>query len=299
MIRSRSVQDFLRIRVMIPLILLVSLIAVFFPKQAHAVTATVADERAVWELWQKHEAAPNDHKAGIATCQMFKKAFPENPFMVVADTLRSWHLLKLDRPDEAVALLKPYIKRTSDTFERGAQGVCAAWLARIDMQRVQQALQFYYRREVAYPATLAELAAYHALPEKLAFPMKDCWGDNWNYQLVGYSRMPDLLDQKYSLTYRQIEKNADLKKALAVPYGSRIRIRPTGVTSMDGGRENNEIEVEETSSQGLEGAEQEKRTLMVDTGIRTHGSIIAYSGRYIVLVCDFYHWKVFLKPTAR
>ena len=299
MIKNRSSQAFLRIRVIVSLISLMSLTLVFLPKQACAVTATVAEERAIWEFWQNHEAAPDDHKAGITACLAFRKAHPNNPFLVVADTIRSWHLLKLDRPDEAVALLKPYIKKTADTFERGAQLVCAAWLARIDMQHIQQALQFYYRREIAYPETLAELAVYKALPEKLAFPMKDCWGDDWNYQLVGYSRMPDLLNQKYSLTYRQIEKNADLKKALAIPYASQIRIRPTGVTSRVEGRENNEIEVEETSSQGLEGVEQEKRTLMVNTGIRTHGSIIAYSGKYIVLVCDFYHWKVFLKPTAR
>lgn len=219
--------------------------------------------------------------------------------MVVADTLASWHLLKLDRSAEARTLLKPYIKKTSDIFERGAQTVCAAWLARIDIQRVQQALQFYYRREIAYPETLDALAAYKALPEKMAFPMKDCWGENWNYQLVGYGQLPELLNQKYSLSFRQIEKNADLKKALALPYGSQIRIRPTGLTSMIKGRENNEIEIEEPNIQGADGKEQDKRTLMVNTGTRAHGSLIAYSGNYIFLVCDLYHWKVFLKPTKR
>jgi len=300
MIKGRSSQTFLRIRMMIPLISLMSLTVVLFPKQACAVTATATDERAIWELWQIHEAAPDDHKAGIAACQTFREAHPDNPFMVVANTIGSWHLLKLDRADLAVPLLEPYIKKTSDKFERGAQVVCAAWLMRIDMQRVQQALQFYYRREIAYPKTLDELAAYKALPEKMAFPMKDRRGNSWNYSLVGYSSMPDLLNQKYSLSSGRLGKNYDLKKALATPYGSQIRIRPTGVTSMVRGRKQTEIEIEDTTRQSAEGREtQEKRTIMVNTGIRTKEALLAYSGKHIFLVCDSYHWKAFLKPRQR
>jgi hypothetical protein len=164
------------------------------------------------------------------------------------------------------------------------------------MERIKKALQFYYRREIAYPDTLNSLAAYSALPKEMAFPMKDRGGNQWAYRLVGIRHMPGLLDQKYRLRSRMLGSGSDLAQALKVPYAERIRVRPLGVQSVVRGRAIVKIEILSTPDDSADIKDPKKnQTVLAGVDTWTEDVLLAYAGRYLILMCDRYHWKIFPK----
>jgi hypothetical protein len=268
-------------------------------RAAHAVAAT-GDERALSVLWNVQRTKPDDHAAVLAACLSFKEAHPDGPLGAVADTLAGWHLLKLGRTDEAVKRLEALPRQTRDGVGRGAHALAAAWLTRIDMARVRQALQFYYNREIGYPPTLGELAAYPELPETMAFPAVDRWGLRWNYRLVGFRHLPGLLNQKYAIRAHKLGAGSSLEQALALPYGEQIRIRVIRLLSTVPDREVVEMEIMPPllgNPDQAPGRERKRVTVGVNTW--TEDVLLAYVGRQIILVCDRLHWKVLPKPSTR
>lgn len=261
------------------------------------------DERGIWDVWKQHEAAPSEHEAVVAACQAFATARPRDPYTAVADTLAGWHLLKLGRTADAVARMEPYTERDTEPLARGAHMVAASWLTRLDRDQIKKALQFYYRREIGYPRNLRELAEYKGLPESLAFQAKDRWGNPWEYRLTGFSKIANLLNQKHQLRSSKLGDGSDLARALALPYGSGIQIKPVAVQpGLREGLELLEIEVlsdpgEETATQN--DSAQRAHLAIVGEGTLTDGAFLAHIGKHILVVCDRYHWKLFAKPPAR
>ena len=267
----------------------------------HAVAASAADERAVRSLWTIQASTTNDHAAVLAACEAFKQSYPVSPFGVVADTLGAWHLLKLGRTAEAATRLETIPRRSQESVTRGAYELAAAWLTRIDIARVQQALQLYYRREIGYPSTLADLAAYPKLATPQLFPLVDRWGLRWDYKLVGYRRLTGLRNQKYALRSQKLGAGSGLKEALAVPYGSQITLRMLRVRSTTPGREVVEMEIVSIPAAAADGVTLPPRRHTVMAGVNTwsDGVFLAYVGRQVILVCDRSHWKVFPRPGVR
>ena len=265
----------------------------------HAAAADAADERAFLSLWRVQQSAPHDHAAAVAACQAFTQAHPASAFGGVADTLAAWHLLKLGRTDAAVTLLETLKRRPQAAVAQGAYEVAVGWLTRIDRARVQQALQFYYRREIGYPSTLAALTDYAALPATMTFPTTDRWGLRWNYRLVGYSRLSGLLNQKYTLRSQKLGSGSDLEQVLAMPYGEQITARMLRIPSSVPGREVVEMEIALPVDPADEGAVPRRLTVAAGVNAWSEGLFLAYVGRNFILVCDRSHWKVYPKPGTR
>ena len=265
----------------------------------HAAAADAADERAFLTLWSVQQSAPHDHAAVLAACQTFKQTRPASAFGGVADTLAAWHLLKLGRTDAAVTRLETLKRRPQEALAEGAYEMGAGWLTRIDRTRVQQALQFYYRREIGYPSTLAALTDYAALPATLAFRPADRWRLRWNYRLVGYSRLSGLLNQKYTLRSQKLGSGSDLEQVLAMPYGQQITARMLRIPLSAPGREVVEMEIALPVDPADEGAVPRRLTVAAGVNAWSEGLFLAYVGRNFILVCDRAHWKVYPKPGTR
>ncbi|MBT3296025.1 MAG: hypothetical protein HN919_11395 [Verrucomicrobia bacterium] len=264
----------------------------------HAAAADAADERAFLSLWSVHQSAPHDHAAVLAACQTLKQTRPASAFGGVADTLAAWHLLKLGRTDAAVTILETLQRRPQEAVAQGAYEVAAGWLTRIDRTRVQQALKFYYRREIGYPSTLAALTDYAPLPATITFRAADRWGLRWDYRLVGYKRLSGLLNQKYTLRSQKLGSGSDLEQALARPYGEQITGRMLRIRSNVPGREVVEMEIALPAAAD-EGASPRRRKVVGSVNTWTEDLFVAYVGRQFILVCDRSHWKVYPKPGTR
>jgi hypothetical protein len=254
------------------------------------------DERGLWDIWQKQAAAPDDHAGLVAACAEFNKQHSHDPLNGVADTFAAWHLLKMGKGAEATAILKRYARAMSNPLGRGTGILASAWLTRMDREQVRATLQFYYRKEIGYPRTLQDLAAYKGLPIDLKPPYKDRWDQAWSYRLVGLKTLPGLLDQKYELQSRKLGEGSDLAEALALGYGERIEAKAVGMRSATAGREIVDMLIGARASESYSGPKD--KASLASVGMWTEGVFLAYVGQRIILVCDYYHWKILVKPTG-
>jgi len=276
---------------------LVCIVAVVLFAAALPVDAQLAlDEKGLWEIWQKQKASPDDHAGLVAACAEFTRKHSHDPLNGVADTVAAWHLLKLGKRAEAAALLERYVRIARSPLGRGVGIVASSWLTRMDRERVKAALQFYYRKEIGYPRTLQDLAAYEKLPKVLTPPYKDRWGQAWTYRLVGLKTLPGLLNQKYDLQSRTLEGGSDLPKALTLGFGEGIEAKPAGMRSTTPGHEVVDMLFGPRARETDAGANG--RASVVSVGTWTEGVFLAYVGKRIILVCDRYHWEILVKPTG-
>jgi hypothetical protein len=278
----------------------IGLLCVFLPILLSAslpAGAAEPDERGLWELWQQHAQPPHDHKALLTACQAFNDKHPSDPLAVVSQTLAGWHLLQLGRQEDAVKVFVRLSKSRGSSLEDGGKTISLAWLTRMDRDRIKESLQFYYRRKMAYPAKLADLAAYPKLPESLVFADRDRWDSTWSYQLTGFRTIPNMLDQKYRLRSVRLGGGSDLAEALAVPCGGLLRIEPVRVSSSVTGMEVLELRHLPESEGGAEEAPAREK-IMLKVGSRTESVFLAYVGPHLVIVSDYHHWKVLPRPRA-
>jgi hypothetical protein len=243
------------------------------------------NEKGLWQVWELHTAQPADHAAIIAACIGFSKLDPKDPLVPVSTTLAAWHLLAMDKPADAAKLLTLYASLGGSTLNEGVADMARAWLTRLDRQRVREALQFHYRKEVRYPRTLKELAEFAALPAELQGPATDRYGQPWKYKLAGFKTIPGLLDQKYELTSAKLGIDSDLEETMAWPYATRIRMVP--VKAMPNGIEMN---------RGPFGIEGPQDTFVMGTGQKVDGVTLVYIGRNLLILTDRDHWQVLRKP---
>lgn len=86
--------------------------------------------------------------------------------------------------------------------------VARAWIARAQMEEIDALLRGYYRRNVRFPATLAELGQ---LPTSLH---KDPWGGTWRYSAIAPQGFSKLAGQRYQLGPACLPKLAPLSEAI-------------------------------------------------------------------------------------
>ncbi len=262
------------------------------------VVGLASNERAFWDLWQLHLQNQTAHDKVIAACESFVKANPYDSLIPVAEGFQVWHLLKLERRDEAVALMEKHLQPRTGTLNQAAASLARAWLSRMDYDQVQIALKQYYLKEVGYPATLDAIAQDPRIPPELHPPLKDRWRKPWSYELVGFSRLPGFENQKYSLGCIQLEKDPSLEAALARPYVDQIEYMPTSIETT---RSNSKIvvfsKIVKESPEGATSASgAASRPRKIRVGSRVGSLYVAYLGDRIVIVCDRAHWAVFHRP---
>lgn len=248
------------------------------------VAARAANEAALLELWNQHMAAKDDHEAAISACRAFAAANANDPLLPVAQGIEAWHHLRAGRDPEALRLLDPQVSAPAGPVADGARRLALGWLTRFDREKVTAALQLYYRKEVAYPKSLNQLAAYPKLPADTRPPMNDRFGKPWVYQLTGFTKLRGLTDQKYSLQSSVLGDLSELKLALAAPYGSHITATPVQVVTAPG----NTVAVKFN----LPG----KGAAVIGAGQAAGDLHLAWVGSQIIVVCDYTHWRIFPRP---
>ncbi len=233
-------------------------------------------ERELWSLWQKHQAAPEDHAVVVKACRAYAAANPNDPFLPVVHGIEAWRLLRAEQLQDGVRRLSPYLKDQDDALGRGAQRLSRAWITRLQRERVVKALQHYYREEVRYPPDLQTLIAYPDLPGAAKLPLQDAWQKPWRYRLVGFDGVPGFRDQKYELESSSIQSPFDLDDALSLTYAKQIVAQATRVSR----------------TAPVVKLETPKETTISEVGKTVGGLYIAYAGKDIVILCDTLHWKV-------
>lgn len=261
--------------------------------------AAEPNERGLWQLWYQHTTNAPDNEALLTACKTFADPKVFNPLAPVAHSMAAWDLLRLDRKADAAALLTAQLATTDTPLKNGAANLARAWLTRLDRERLRVALQFYYRREVRYPASLNDLFAYAPLPKNAVLPKTDRWGSSWRYALTGFKTMPGLMDQRFSLASARLEKSSDLAEALAVPYSGRMRVKPVRMLSAAPGSEVVEVILLSGAPPAPDADPQKPagKTVAVALNSTTaEGMTLVYVGKLILILHDSDHWMLLPRP---
>jgi len=253
--------------------------------------AGAADEKGLWTLWQQHESSPSNHADVVAACRQFAKRNPSDSLLPVARGIEAWHLFKLGRVEEGKALLLPRPAGEGNTVQKGAGELARGWLTRLDIEQVKKCLQAYYRKEVAYPASVDDVATHPDIDKTLHPLTVDRWGARWRYRLVGFKGVPGFLDQRYEIACVKLGKTSDFREALELSYGDGIQIEPLRIAG-DGAGPGSLVEFRKTG----DGASTERKVFVLGAGRSWKGISLAYIGDNIIVACDRTHWKVFAKP---
>ena len=241
------------------------------------------NEKALWQIWELHQENADDHKKVIQACLLFKKQNPADPFVAVTSTLAAWHVMKLDLNKQATALMKPYLALEGDGINEGARIMTQTWITRMDREHLAAALKFYYGKEVKYPASLRELAAFPKLPPELAPPTNDRFGKPWKYKLAGFKTIPGLFDQKYELESGKLGIDSDLEESLIWPYGERMHM--TAVRMKDA-----------TTVEMVRGTDIQGPRVPLSLNRKVDDVLLAYVGQHLLVFSNKDHWTIVAKP---
>ena len=253
-----------------------------------SVAVRAADEDGLLELWKQHMAAPDDHETVIKACRDFSTAHAGDPLLPVVRGIEEWHTLRAGKHDEAFAMFEPDLALPPSPLNDGARRIAFAWITRKDREKVAAALQAYYRKEIAYPKTLEQVAAHPKL-KSAPPPLNDRFGKPWNYALTGFDKvkgfekLKGFADQKYSLRSAVLGDLSDIKSAEKLPYAARISAVPQQVIPAPG----NLLAVKFNLG---------KTTSVIGAGTSAGDLHLAFVGTKIIVVCDYTHWKLFLRP---
>lgn len=245
-------------------------------------TANPPAEAILWRLWNRHMADTSDHETLTGLFQDFSRQHADDPLEPVARTLAAWHLLKLNRLDDAREWLTPLLAPTRQPPARGAHELARAWMSRLDREEVVRALDWYRTREVHFPPRLASLLEHPALPAELRPPATDRWGQQWVYRAEAMRTMPQLAGQRYTLESRSLSGTSDFKRSLAAPYAEGIPFETARVLST-GGR---------ISTVQLIHPDQPGAPVAVSVGARHDDVYVEYASEHLIILRDSKHWKL-------
>jgi hypothetical protein len=254
------------------LLLLLALAILFGNRPARA-----ADEAALQDLWKQQLATPDDHEALLKACHDFAAAHAGDPLLPVARGLEEWHLLRANRRPEALAMITADLTPQPGPVSAGAQHLARGWMTRVDREQVAEALQAYYRQQIAYPKSLDQL------PETGRPPLVDRLGKPWTYKLTGFAKLPGFTDQKYSLQSATLGDVSDFKTAVALPYAARIVAVPLQVLPAPGNSQAVKFNLGGSAA-------------VIGVGQGGGDLFLAYVGEHILVVCDYTHWKILPRP---
>lgn len=245
-----------------------------------------ASEKALWAIWQRQLAAPDDHAGMIAACaEREQESSTADPLLLPTRQIRAWHLLKSGDTQAGVTVLASMIETQGSDLQRAAAEIARAWTTRVDRELVRVSLKTYYNRNIAFPKSLAAL---QTMAGTASAPLADRWGMPWEYRLKGFKRLTGLSDQKYELLSAKLGRSSDLNEALAVPFACRITLTPIRV--MSASTSAGIVQFADKTAAGRGGP------IHLSVGARHGRNLFPFMGESLILLSDGDHWKVFPKP---
>ena len=240
-----------------------------------------AYEAGLKRLWDRHMAEASDHAAVVEACREFVKTNPADPLVPVARGIEAWRIFQLGKPEEAAAVLKPYLAPGAGTVNAGAAMVARGWFTRLDREKVAEWLQAYYRQEVRYPGSLTEIPAHPRVPKSKHAPLADRFGKPWRYASTGFKGLKGFEGQRYELTSAVLGDASELAGSLKRPYGS-------GFDAVPGRVFDRQPPLVVIKRKGAASA--------VPVGKMAGDVYLAFLGEKIVVLCNHSYWKVSARP---
>lgn len=210
--------------------------------------ASMTPEAALGALLSRHASQLGaDDAAGAAeSCRLVLDSGALGRFAPVAESLLGADLLALGHAEEGAKRLERLLVPNSanaDAIVRLADIQARRWLSRLDREEVVAALKAYYAANVRYPDTLEPLRSLRPPP-----PLRDRWGEPWNYRLANFRALKGVSAQRYTLESRNTGRLSDLAKALQAratspgPEGWRVsRSREAGAILVETAEGRNSI----------------------------------------------------------
>jgi hypothetical protein len=265
-----------------------------FPRRAAAIllllTACAApaladkpDETAIQALWDSQQKDPGNHAQITQDAAAFEQHFPSSPLVPVARGLGAWHLLESGDLDGAKHLLEKMASSSADPVAAIGADMARQWLTRLDREQVVAALQKVYAEDLEYPDSLN---AVSTLPPEFRPPMTDRWGASWVYSPTSFKKL-DIGDrQTFTLESSKLDSNSDLKKTLALPYGSGFTFKPAKVMPSIGGKA--VIMFQDASG----------KTETISEGAAGNDLGLAYLGDNILILSNGDYWSIQPRPSS-
>lgn len=261
-----------------------------YVKSCFADTATVAQERALWELWELHVNNIDRHFTVVEGCRSYARDRPASRFIPVALGLEAWHLLRGGRSGEAFKALEaldapePRENRLAeDPLRMAGRRIARAWMTRLDRETVCQALRKVYLKKVEYPQALSALESM--LPEGNVPPFHDRWGAQWVYAAKGFQRLKGFEGHRYQLESASLPGTSVFKDEIGKDYGARIVFEPLAVTRNADGVET--IRFRDT---------QQNQDVQLAVATTLQNIRVDYCGERIIVLSDGNHWRVVTRP---
>jgi|GEM_PF-1534029 len=152
------------------------------------------------EIWAADNSAPQVDGEGnlpraLQPAVRFQKVFMK---ILAGEKASAWR-----------AEMEAFCNQAADTpVGAGVREVARAWIARAQMEEIDALLRDYYRRNIRFPAKLAELGP---LPPSL---QKDPWGESWSYSPTAPQGFSKLAGQRYQLGPARFPKLTTLAEAI-------------------------------------------------------------------------------------
>jgi hypothetical protein len=246
-------------------------------------SASQADEKAIWLLWKKHTETLGNHTELIDLCDRYERSFPGDPFLPVVRGIESWHLLASDRPGAAYTNLLTLLSSAREPLPQAGDRMAKAWLTRLDREQVRRALTGIYAQRVAFPDALSELKD---LPLDQRPPLTDRWERPWIYKLTDFKHFPGIKKSRYRLESSALLGRTDLKLAVEIPYASRITLKPQKLVTSVG-----TVKAVMFDAGGTKGEKQ-----VLTEGSDFQGQGFVHLGNTLILLSDGDHWKILPWP---
>ena len=268
-----------------------------------------ANERGLWQVWEAHSSAPDDHDGVLAACAAFRGASPGDLLDLVARGIEGWHQLRAGREELARAAFEQMLAGAAEPAAGSAappesplaaagSEMARTWLTRLDRAGVEAALREYYVEYIEYPRALGGVLVLEPRPQ---IRLADRWGEPWSYRRAGFQALSGLDGQRYVLESARLGVESDLTAALARTYGDRLRWRALRRAAAAGTTDAILFEVdpvdagEETRVPAARG-ETANRQALVNAGAELGGVRFAYRGAAILVLADRAHWAVLAAP---
>ncbi|MDD4870380.1 MAG: hypothetical protein PHR77_07450 [Kiritimatiellae bacterium] len=275
--------------------LLSGIIAVFMTyalcfAQTSKPSTTAGDEKSIWEIWKIQQEKPDEHGTITTNCLEYAKKAPTDPLSLVTLTIASWHMLEIDNKDAAVKLLKTVLSSSkTDALSTAAANMAKAWMTRIEMEQMKQALQLYYRKNIEYPKSIDLVKPFQKNGQP---PLTDQWGKPWVYGLAEFKSLKKLgamygmYGQKYTIRSVYLGTNSELKVALKIPYASGMPLKPVKMLNGMPGKEMVQ----------LESTDGKQTKVVLSIGTESSGITLNYAGPKLLILSDMNHWLVVPRP---
>ena len=236
------------------------------------------DERGLWDVWCAGTNSAFQAAEVADACRAFKAKSPNDSLAVVVTGFEAWNCLKRGDTASAAKLFDSMLVEGRVTvLQKAGDEMARSWLSRLDRERVRAALKKVYIQNVEFPESLD---AVKALEMETLPPLTDRWGKPWDYRRG--SSIKGMETQRYVLESTVLGVYSDIGKALEIPYGERIDLKP--------------VQLSRSTANAVDFRSGTGRTTVRKLGDWSARVSLVYMGTYIIVLTDGNHWSVQPKP---